>query len=197
MIYGIPYDAEVEHLESTGTQWINTGVPYSDPCTIRVVAELTPSSAERDLFGAYTVANTNGNMVCGIYNYFVFLFNYPLNRLDSERLGSDPVMLDIVCECGNNKRTLTVNGQSYYGDVVYFNGADITIYRGNAGNSSYRGIFKCYRFSIARAGVLVRDFIPVRFTNENGVSEGAMYDRVTKKIFRNQGTGAFVIGPDI
>lgn len=40
------------------------------------------------------------------------------------------------------------------------------------------------------------DMIPVRFTNENGISEGAMYDRVSGQLFRNAGTGAFVIGPD-
>ena len=42
----------------------------------------------------------------------------------------------------------------------------------------------------------VRDFIPVKFTNESGETEGAMYDRVSGQIFYNQGTGAFVIGPD-
>ena len=40
------------------------------------------------------------------------------------------------------------------------------------------------------------DFIPVRFTNKNGVSEGAMYDRISGRLFRNSGTGAFIIGPD-
>ena len=46
--------------------------------------------------------------------------------------------------------------------------------------------------------VLVRDFIPVRFTNELGQSEGAMYDRVSGELepFRNKGTGAFLWGPD-
>lgn len=38
--------------------------------------------------------------------------------------------------------------------------------------------------------------IAVRFTNEQGVSEGAMYDRVSGQLFRNAGTGAFTIGPD-
>ncbi len=38
--------------------------------------------------------------------------------------------------------------------------------------------------------------VPIRFANEQGVSEGAMYDRVTRQLFRNRGTGAFVIGPD-
>ena len=46
-------------------------------------------------------------------------------------------------------------------------------------------------------GSLVRDFIPVRFTNELGQSEGAMYDKVSRQLFRNAGTGQFVIGPDV
>lgn len=45
-------------------------------------------------------------------------------------------------------------------------------------------------------GVIVCDLQPVRFTNENGVSEGAMYDKVSGTLFRNAGTGEFVIGPD-
>ena len=40
------------------------------------------------------------------------------------------------------------------------------------------------------------DLIPVRFTNENGETEGAMYDKISNMLFRNQGTGMFVIGPD-
>ena len=40
------------------------------------------------------------------------------------------------------------------------------------------------------------DLIPVRFTNELGQSEGAMYDRVSGQLFRNAGTGDFIIGPD-
>ena len=43
---------------------------------------------------------------------------------------------------------------------------------------------------------ILGSFIPVRFTNEDGVSEGAMYDKVSGQLYRNQGTGAFVIGPD-
>ena len=43
---------------------------------------------------------------------------------------------------------------------------------------------------------VVRDFIPVRFTNEDGESEGAMFDKVSGQLFRNSGTGAFIVGPD-
>lgn len=32
--------------------------------------------------------------------------------------------------------------------------------------------------------------------NEQGTPEGALWDRVTRRLFRNLGSGAFVLGPD-
>ena len=56
--------------------------------------------------------------------------------------------------------------------------------------------FKISRFKVSNALQERVDFISVRFTNELGQSEGAMYDKVSGQLFRNQGTGAFTIGPD-
>lgn len=56
---------------------------------------------------------------------------------------------------------------------------------------------RVYFCKITSGGDLVRDFQPVRFTNEQGVFEGAMYDRVSGELFRNQGMGAFLYGNDI
>ena len=55
---------------------------------------------------------------------------------------------------------------------------------------------RIYYFRVEQYGEAVQDYIPIRFTNENGVSEGAMYDRVSGGLFRNQGTGYFIVGPD-
>ena len=44
---------------------------------------------------------------------------------------------------------------------------------------------------IYHSGAIVCDFIPVRVG-----TVGYMYDRVSGQLFSNQGTGAFVIGPD-
>ena len=68
---------------------------------------------------------------------------------------------------------------------------------------------RIYRAKFTNNGTDVFDYIPVRFTNEQGVSEGAIFDRAnptvgmnpdgsprTDGIYRNRGTGAFVIGPD-
>ena len=46
-------------------------------------------------------------------------------------------------------------------------------------------------------GQMVGDLTAVRFTNEQGMSEGAMYDSISGALFRNAGTGSFVIGPEV
>jgi hypothetical protein len=69
---------------------------------------------------------------------------------------------------------------------------------------------RCKWFKAWKGGVLVCDMIPVRFTSEQGVSEGAMYDRAnptvgmnpdgsprTDGLYRNRGTDAFLYGNDI
>ena len=196
----LPYDAEVEYLESTGTQWIDTGVKHDKPHTFDLKANCVPYSgsvpAERDFFGAHSGTQESGNMVCGMFNGVVFLFNRPNNRIDSANIGSSRLDLDITCAFTSNSRTLTVNGGSYYATGASYYDCTITLFRGNP-NLSYgelmNGIFRCSLFRIwNQDGILVRDFIPVR----KG-TVGYMYDRVSGQLFGNEGTGDFVLGPDV
>ena len=52
--------------------------------------------------------------------------------------------------------------------------------------------FKTGSVQITKGDSLVRDYIPVR----KG-TVGYLYDRVTRKLFGNAGTGDFVLGPDV
>lgn len=51
---------------------------------------------------------------------------------------------------------------------------------------------KLYSFKLYDAGELVRDYIPVRFG-----TTGYLYDKVSGKLFGNQGTEEFILGPDV
>jgi hypothetical protein len=69
------------------------------------------------------------------------------------------------------------------------------------GNSTGTGLYQAsavriYSFKASDSTGDLYDLQPVRFLNENGQSEGAMYDKVSKQLFRNKGTGSFKIGPD-
>ena len=52
------------------------------------------------------------------------------------------------------------------------------------------------RIIVNHNGVVVRDFIPV-CVGSGASAVGYMYDCVTKRLFGNNGTGAFTIGPDV
>lgn len=80
---------------------------------------------------------------------------------------------------------------TYIYDVSQTN---IMLFKSGRGNPAS---FRCSYFKLYDGEILVRDFIPVRFTNEQGMSEGAMYDKVSRQLFRNAGTGQFMIGPDV
>lgn len=54
-----------------------------------------------------------------------------------------------------------------------------------------------YSVSIWYGGSKIIDMSPVRFFNENHEIEGGLYDRISNTIFRNIGSGKFIIGPDL
>lgn len=51
---------------------------------------------------------------------------------------------------------------------------------------------KCYEFNVYNNEKSIMRLIPVRIENV-----GYMPDKVSKQLFGNQGTGNFVLGPDI
>ena len=92
------------------------------------------------------------------------------------------------------------NGKVSFGDdtlydlqqVQYFQNTDFRIFR-----SFSVAVLSRFKNALLTHGTkVVRDMISVRFTNEFGQREGAMYDRVSGQLFRNSGTGAFLYGPD-
>ena len=117
-------------------------------------------------------------------------------------------------DCVLKNKELTVNSISHAATgTTLTTMAQYSLYifaRNNWGNAGNLSKSRFYNFSISTGGVIVRNFVPVRFTNEQGVSEGAMYDRAnptggmnpdgsarTDGLYRNRGTGAFLYGNDI
>ena len=65
---------------------------------------------------------------------------------------------------------------------------NINIFAGTrAGNIGYFARMKLYQLQIEVSNTLVRDFIPVSSSKGN-----CMFDRVTEKLFCNEGTGEFL-----
>lgn len=186
----LPYDAEVKYLESTGTQRIDTGVflKLSD------IVEVTYSFSNRNSpFGTYdTVSGDNylfnltgsgANTICR-YSTVSWSTATSLNTKYSVQVGNGEFYVDG-----------TLIGSVAFTDKEYTYATCPLFCRcgRSSGYINYSDYLKgkIYSCRIIRNGVAIRDFIPVRLEDE-----GYMYDRVSGELFRNQGTGSFIIGPD-
>ena len=205
----LPYDEEVEDLESVpvGNEstmpltYIDTGIKSKTPITVTVDCELVTLMRNSMIFGSRS--STDGRVQFGT---------------SGNNGGTSAVDMSIGYGRVTNLNFLPTNGFHRYeiefgqqttvrydddlklSEIRSLFSSDLTLwmFASNAFNGVY-GAFSKMRissFSVSTAGYLAFDSIPVRFSNENGVSEGAMYDRVSGKLFGNAGTGAFIIGPD-
>lgn len=188
----LPYDAEVEYLESTGTQWIDTGYAVTTQ-NVRIVSRYcftTPSSSST-VWGANLP--TDRNWMANQYGG-----KWWFGTTSGQFGGSQPVVAtDVEWTINDGIVSGTVGATSYSGTYSgsVVSGYSIYLFAVNNGGQADRyntSFCKLFKFQLYENGVLVRDFIPVRV---GGV--GYMYDRVSKRLFGNQGTGNFIVGPDV
>ena len=181
----LPYDAEVEYLESTGTQWIDTGIMPTRTIKSVFDYQLTSQTAGRGLFGSYETSKHYY-----IYQNSATAFEVGFGGNESNAFMSDLYLHEIEF----NNLTVLVDGKTVYTGDSYFASYKYTLplFTIRSGNTIYEGSSaKIFYLEIYDDGVLVRDFIPVRV-----VTVGYMYDRVSGQLFGNAGTGEFIIGPD-
>ena len=183
----LPYDAVVEYLESTGTQWIDTGIYPT--ATISVLFRVTASRTTSNfIFGSRPSASINSLS----YAFLVEGNNY----FRADWIGeSHEVRFSFSDEYSvtANQQTVTVNGVAKSVVAKQTNGLRFYLCSCNTnGTASLPMRGKIYYCQIFDGETLVRDFIPVRVGQV-----GYMYDRVSGQLFGNAGTGAFIIGNDV
>ena len=192
----LPYDAEVEWLESNGEQYVLTNY--------------IPRSIDR-IIARYVIyqTNSNGNSVFtsrfGEWydepNYWVFLKlqvdTCIIWAFNAAQVVGEFVAYGSVFECDldmlNKRIAVYKEGsepvyKSIEVGVEHKNQPPIRLFPYNQKNAARTRIMK---FKAIRNGENVADIIAVR---KDGV--GYMYDRVSEQLFGNAGTGAFIIGPD-
>ena len=193
----LPYDAEVQYLGSTGQ--------YVETC-LKVINYFGYQLELKYRFTSYK----NGECWCiGYWNttpeWRIYLAGHYFQNL---RCGAGPDTSQYHCSkpFDTNWHVAELKLDGAYFDGV--RGADCNLYSlpqptstsiwlgrsVHTDNSLSRQIEYCKMWTVD--GQLVRDFIPVRFTNENNQSKGAFYDKVSKQLFKNATTGSFTIGPD-
>jgi hypothetical protein len=179
----LPYDAEVEFLQSTGTQYILTGVTGG--------AARWEIGAKADSTTTQVLAAMNWEANGGYY-FGVLSGVWGFGGSGNNTTISGTTYADIDATIvGTGKSTATVNEQSCSRTKLdTFQANEWTLFA--SGPTSFPFYGRIYYARCYQNGVLVRDFIPVR----KGTT-GYLYDRVSGKLFGNAGTGDFVVGPDV
>lgn len=188
----LPYDAEVEYLESTGTQCIDTGIRCEADVGFSIDA----------LFPNAPVAGTYPVVIGAQYSDYshwisVWAENTELRAGTESSTISIPFFTRFAASLNFNNSQRVVVGAQSVNITTRLITANIGIFcAGDENGFSTFSASRVYSVQITKGNNIVRDFVPVRFTNELGQSEGAMYDKVSGELFRNQGTGSFTIGSD-
>lgn len=216
----LPYDAEVEYLEAD-----NVGLEINQPMRGVIDTGIVPN-LDTDVWECdaqfVQFGNTAGCWGC-VGNRFAFGrgsaswndWYYGLGN-SNNRTGVAYDNLRHTFRLDGPHRRLTIDSTAYNGSGTVVSGYGLTaaIFNRNSDNGiRYRADNACsrlYSSKYYRNGVLIQHLISVRFTNELGQSEGAMYDRAnptvgmnpdgsarTDGLYRNRGTDAFGYGNDI
>ena len=185
----------IEYIESTGTQYINTGVPAN--INLKVVANIMALGSGFP-FGViptvdvqcYGIEYTSNNK--RLQSYFG----------TKGTNGNYPGIGGLLST--NSKVTLTANdtrkfilGKTTFANytttnnTLEFGPLPISIFTANGVHLNSRISMRLYAFQMYDNAVLVRDFVPA--LDENNVA--GLWDKVDEKFYYNQGTGTFNAGP--
>ena len=185
----LPYDAEVEYLESTGTQYISTMlIPTRVHVGLKPIGAATPS-----YINAYFGVNNGGSRTTGLVSDIkdtLIGSNYGGTKVEFHALWGifHNVSFDInTVSVDGVTKELKTNFYAFDQAVKSFGLFDIP-QRGTE-STPKSAISYCKMWD--KEDNLMADFTPVRVG-----TVGYMYDCVSGQFFGNSGTGAFIIGPD-
>ena len=186
----IIYDAEIEYLESNGTQLIDTlYVPKGYNNTIETkITHLGYSNTNSWLnwFTTYVNEDTNTYRILRNKNLNTEVLVYNGNKAENGGLKIN-VTVGTDYDLKLYPSYLLVNGTRY----------NFTTLRGNENTNTLRLFggkgtkIRMWGFKLTKGTTVILDMIPVR---KDGV--GYMYDKVSGKLFGNDGSGSFILGQD-
>lgn len=197
----LPYDSEISYLQSTGTQYLNTGVRITDNFKCEIKAQYTSNNNGFDtILGCYDTNPNRYGVALGLQSSgsggkLYLEIGHAVDNIGSNVLSNAAAtsLHTFISQLSNGTLSFSVDGAT---NTTTFRGAYPTINLwmfarnrgGSVGNQARARVYYC---KIWNGGSLVRDFIPVRVGQV-----GYMYDKVSGQLFGNIGSGSFTLGND-
>ncbi len=188
-----PYKRELAYLEGTGTQWIDTLTVCSGN-VIKITGNvLVPQST--GYLNAILGSWDGSNRSCMLFEEAGFLrydVGKSANMLKVTLATNVKASFSYTTDNTTNIYDAVINSTEYSGSYSGVNGNNRSLYLFsiNHASATYIGKMRIYDIKIVIDNAAVIDFIPVIDNNDIP----CMYDRVSKQLFYNQGTGHFLYG---
>lgn len=186
----LPYDAEVEYLQSSGTQYIELPYGFEDIDEIEIVCALGQNENDKYLLAPKTWNNNRNRFaVAGSY---ISHFNVGYGDVKTNATAMSPTTnVDYsfhTWKYANHLFEVTDLGLERSVSSITFGGITAALKLFYGYNTNTTGKIKSFRHK--KGGVVVLDLIAVRVG-----TTGYMYDKVTNTLMTNNGT--FAYGNDI
>lgn len=188
----LPYDAEIEYLESgdgyciISTDTILTGYDNTIYAKFLIKGYTSEASTYANVWGCYAgeayntyrVIRGGSNSSIGVYN----------GRRASNGYTGQALALNTVCNLTLNPNNYNINGTT----KNYANSN-----KGTENTAFFKPIqnwakLRVYYFKVKKENTVILDLIPVRVGQV-----GYIYDKISGQLFGNSGTGNLILGNDI
>jgi hypothetical protein len=189
----LPYDAEVEWLQSDGNAYIDTGVKVANTTTFNITIKLlSTTSKEFWLFGA-RIALGNGQLT-PYWKGTKWEWRYGSQVVSGGAFTLSTNTIYRISNVASSRVMKVTNSYSVTATANTFS-TNNNFYLLGMNNNGTK--VACYSDLVLVGGELytsgtkAREYIPVRIG-----TVGYLYDKVSGTLFGNAGTGSFTIGPD-
>lgn len=191
---------QLEYIESTGTQYIDTGIIASGSSLgwkLKFAWAEIPANASA-IIGAFTYGGANGGSFSSLVEENSFCYQYGATSTQENYYFNFRDTNIHTIEANIEAGTMKFDGETILTGCGYSAISNTTVYlfaSHRQGQTSFwpEGNKRIYSCEMYENGELVRDFIPV--LDANGIA--CLFDEVTNVYFHNKGTGLFVAGPEI
>ena len=190
------YYVNLEYIESTGTQYIDTGVKANQNTGFDIdfisYDRISYASGEfGTIFGARTDYRTNGYQLTTYNNttlsgHFLFGTNETYQNI-RYNAGIIPGIRQQI-SFRNRVLTLPDNTTTTVTNYTFETPSTLTIFAMHQTSISENGKVRLYNFKLYDGNTLIRNFVPCMRNSDNEVG---LYDLVNNKFYTNSGTGKF------